>query len=143
MHALRHPVDEATRAGIDLGDAPLVIADDPPSFPAVSSRPDAVVTVHYAGALDLRESRRPDWTALQLLRAERVAVRRAGSVFAYSERVAAAVGHGAVPVPIAMAVPASPEALPEQPVAAVVGDLDVGAEPARPAFAAGRLARGT
>jgi len=57
---------------------------------------------------------------VQDLRLERRAAREASTVLAYSERVAAAVGHGAVVVPAALRVPA--EALPpvDEPVAGVI-----------------------
>lgn len=123
LRGLRRPVHEVERTG--LGPFPpgvIAVADDPPSFPAVAGHPTSVVTVHYATALDRRaDPARPSLREVQLERAERAAVRRAGTVLTYSRRVADAVGHGAVPVPIAAPVPAACAPLPEAPCAAVLG----------------------
>ena len=123
LREIRRPVHEVLRAGIGPFDpAATVVADDPPSFPAVEGHPEATVTVHYASALDRRATPgRPSRRELQTGRAERAAVRRAQRVLAYSPRVAAAVGHGAIAVPIATPVPDAPPPLPDAPRAAVVG----------------------
>jgi len=121
--SVRRPVHEVERAGLGPFEADAVlVADDPPSFPAVAGHPRAVLTVHYATSLDRRaDRRRPSLRELQLERAERAAVRCAPTVLAYSQRVAAAIGHGAVAVPIATPVPARCEPLPDAPSAAVLG----------------------
>lgn len=118
-----HPVHEVVRSGLGPFDpGAVVVADDPPSFPAVASHPEATVTVHYSTALDRRAvAGRPTLREIQLERAERAAVRSATRVLAYSPRVAAATGQGAIAVPIATPVPTETPPVPDAPRAAVVG----------------------
>lgn len=123
VRGILRPVHEVERAALGPFDPDaVVVADDPPSFPAVARHPSSVVTVHYATALDRRASpTRSSLREVQLERAERAAVRAATTVLAYSPRVAEAVGHGAAAVPIATPVPTEVAPLPDAPRAAVLG----------------------
>lgn len=100
----------------------VVVADDPPSWPAVAPARAGVVTFHYLTGIDLRALRRPTAQRVQEWRAERRAARQASVVLAYSDRVAAALGARAVSIPVAYPVPATPVEPVEEPVVALVAD---------------------
>jgi len=96
-------------------------ADDWASWPAVQQAGGrSLLTVHYDVGLDARElgwspGRVQDW------RAQRRATRRAGTMIALSDRVAAAVGATTV-VPATLPMPADPLPLRDEPIALMFAD---------------------
>jgi glycosyltransferase involved in cell wall biosynthesis len=92
----------------------IAVADDPLSAAALPR--GGIATLHYATAIDVPWPTPKD---VQDIRAE-LRLRRSSRVLAYSDRVAAWVRGTAVPA--AVAIPAEPLALVEQPVAALVAD---------------------
>jgi glycosyltransferase involved in cell wall biosynthesis len=97
-----------------------VVADDPPSFPAIGRATEAAVTFHFLTRLDARATGRRHGEDVQHARMERTVAQRAARVLAYSPRVAAALGRGTF-VPMALRVPER-LALVDEPVAALVAD---------------------
>jgi hypothetical protein len=67
-------------------------AEEPESYPAIAAAARRGVTVYHSTRLDAVALRRPRLAAIQSMRAERRAVRRAGIAITFSDRVAAAVG---------------------------------------------------
>lgn len=122
LRALRRPRTDVVRAGWRPPDDAIAIADDVPSFGAVSRSPRSVVTLHYSAKLDSRALRRLRAWDVQSMRADTRAARRAALVTAYSRRVARATGGRAVPVPIAYPIPKEPCPVVEPPVAALLAD---------------------
>lgn len=100
----------------------VCVADDPASFAAVAAAGSlTVATVHYSVALDRLALRDPRPPHVQDWRAERRAVRRAGLVWAMSERVRRRAGRGVV-VPATLPMPTEPLPLVEQPVVALLAN---------------------
>jgi len=118
---------DAARAGFNIQEGSVAIADDVPSFAALSEEPWRVVTLHYRALADALALKRLDPAWVQTARAERRAGRQAALVLAYSERVGAHLGWRAryaatKAVPIAIRIP--PRAVPavEEPVAGILAD---------------------
>jgi len=125
LRGLMAPRTESARAGWEPAPDAVGVADDVPSFAAVSHLERSVVTVHYRAALDGAATVRTDLPALQTHRAERRAGRHAALVLAFSPRVGRHLPRRGRPtrfVPIAYPVPDEPLALVEEPVAALIAD---------------------
>jgi hypothetical protein len=118
--ALMRPRWDASRLGLDP--TGVGVAEEPTSYAAVAAFDRPVLAVHSAVRLEMRVAGRPTPWHVQQLRAERRALRRAGTVLAYSGRVASAVGSGARVVPAAIPVPGQPVPLVDEPVAALLAD---------------------
>lgn len=118
--ALLRPRADVARAGWAPRPGALAVADDPLSYAAVAPHAGAV-TIHYLTALDEEALGRRTPKGVQDRRAERRAA-GAATVWAYSDRVAAACGRPAIPVPIAYPVPDHGLPPVDAPVAALVAD---------------------
>ncbi|MCU1459973.1 MAG: glycosyltransferase [Acidimicrobiales bacterium] len=118
--ALVEPRADVKRLGWAPQPGARAVADDPVSFPGVERFPGAVTTFHYLTRFDGRAGRGIEVRDVQDLRLERHAARRASTVLAYSDRVAAAVGHDSVVVPAALRVPASARPPVDEPIAGVI-----------------------
>jgi glycosyltransferase involved in cell wall biosynthesis len=81
-----------------------------------------VLTQHYLTKLEMRALRRFELRDVQDLRAERRNARQAHLVLAYSQRVAAALGVPATPIPMAYPIPDEPLPLVDRPVATMLAD---------------------
>lgn len=117
--ALLRPRSDPERLRWDPPAEAVILADDPFAFAVARGRP-AAVGVHYAASLD-RRALGPSPAALQDLRAERFAVRRATQVLALSDRVRRDVGRGVV-VPATLPLPAAPVDPVEPPVVGLLAD---------------------
>ena len=100
----------------------IAIAEEARSYPAVAGTPRTAVTFHFSFLLDRLALRRFTFSTVQDVRAERRAAREASVAFAYSQRVARAVGHKARAVPIGYALPDEVLLPNEAPVAAMMAD---------------------
>ena len=100
----------------------IAIAEEARSYPAVAGSPRSAVTLHFSFLLDRLALRRFTFSTVQDVRAERRAAREASVAFAYSPRVARAVGHKARAVPIGYALPDEVLLPNEAPVAAMMAD---------------------
>jgi hypothetical protein len=124
MHAraLTRPRTEVALAGWAPREGAVALADEPQSFAAVESAPRSCVVVHFAARLDGKALGVRTAQHVQDLRHDRHVARRADLLLAYSDRVAAAVGHAATPVPVAFPVPAQPVAAIGVPIVAMLAD---------------------
>lgn len=118
--ALVRPRWDASRLALDTGG--IGIAEEPTSFAAVAAFDRPVLAVHSAAALEMQVSGRLTGWHVQQIRGERRAVRRAGTVLAYSERVARTLRREAVVIPAAIPVPEQPLPIVEEPVAVLLAD---------------------
>ena len=100
----------------------VAIAEEARSYPAVAGSPRSAVTFHFSFLLDRLALQRFTFSTVQDVRAERRAAREASVAFAYSRRVARAVGHKARAVPIGYALPDEVLQPKEAPVAAMMAD---------------------
>ena len=115
------------RTDVILGDwepspGAVSIADDPVSFPAVARFHPNALTQHYATSIDAPALRRLQLRDRQDLRAESRNARAADVVVAYSDRVADALGVGAIAVPIAYSIPPEPLPIVDEPTAVLLAD---------------------
>lgn len=101
--------------------ADAVWVDDWGSYPAAASAHNTVLTVHYSVALDATVLHRWSPAQVQDLRAERRAVRRAGTAVALSDRVRRSVGAAGV-VPATTPLPAQVLPPVDQPTALLLAN---------------------
>jgi len=124
MHAraVLRPRTEVALAGWEPRPDAIALADEPLSFPAVEKASRNCVVVHFAAQLDGAALGVRTAHHVQNRRLDRYVARRAGLLLAYSDRVAASVGHNATPVPVAFPVRAEPVPPIDAPVAAMLAD---------------------
>jgi glycosyltransferase involved in cell wall biosynthesis len=120
--ALVHPRSDIESATWDPPSDAIAIADDVPSFAAVSKHRHSVATLHYRTSIDAAALRRRALRDVQDRRAERRAAARSWLPLAYSPRAASAARGRARTIPIAHAIPATPVAFVDEPVVALVAD---------------------
>lgn len=105
-------------------DHDVSFAEDPLSWAAIAHHRRTAVVVHYSCLLDARALGRVTPHALQGHRADRRAVRSAGTPLAYSRRVAEALGGRAGWLPAAVDVPPEPVPLQSAPRALLLAGWD-------------------
>lgn len=118
--ALGRPRSDPRRLAWDPPSDAVLLCDEPFGFAAADGRPMAT-GVHYSVALDVQAQGRWSPRAVQDLRAERFAVRRASHVITESERVRDAVGRGVV-VPATVPLPPRVVDPVESPVVGLLAD---------------------
>jgi glycosyltransferase involved in cell wall biosynthesis len=124
--ALARPRWDVARIDWEPRPGAVAVADDSLSYPAVAGARPSVLTQHFLTGLDAAavSGGRLSARDRQDIRAQRRNARRADVVLAYSERVAGALGGGAVPVPIAYQPALRPVDPVYAPVAALVANWD-------------------
>jgi glycosyltransferase involved in cell wall biosynthesis len=110
------------RAAWDPPADAIAVADDVPSFAAVSRCRHSVVTLHYRTAIDAAALGRRALRDVQDRRAERRAATGAWLPIAYSARTASAARGRARTIPIAHEIPPTPLPSVEAPTVALVAD---------------------
>ena len=120
--ALVHPRSDTEGAAWDAPSDAIAIADDVPSFAAVSNHRYSVATLHYRTSIDAAALHRRALRDVQDRRAERRAATAAWLPLAYSPRAASAARGRARTIPIAHEIPASPVPFVDEPVVALLAD---------------------
>ncbi len=122
VRSLFAPRSEARLVPWELPLDGVVVADETMSFPAVRDAAHPFLLVHMLTSLDRRALGRWTLSDVQDWRGERRALQAAGSVLAYSSRVAGNVGRAATFVPAGYATPSEAVSFVEEPVAALVAN---------------------
>lgn len=117
-----HPRSDVEGATWDAPSDAIAIADDVPSFAAVSKHRHSVATLHYRTSIDAAALRRRALRDVQDRRAEHRAATHAWLPLAYSPRAASAARGRGRTIPIAHEIPTAPVPFVDEPLVALVAD---------------------
>ncbi|MBV9486140.1 MAG: glycosyltransferase family 4 protein, partial [Frankiaceae bacterium] len=112
---IRRPRGGLAQVGWEPPPDAIAWAEEPESYAAIEAAARRAVTVYHSSVLDAVALRQPRAAIVQSARAERRAVRSAGTAIAFSPRVARAIGIDNL-LPVTLPIPATPVSLVEEPV---------------------------